>query len=276
MRMDQNKSHLSKDFVVSNYQNPKKVRDGKVLKKKNLIITLIAVIILGMAFVYFFYLSSYFRIEQVEIFGLKYIKNEDFDNIVKQEMQRGVLFKHNNVFLFNINDLQSEIAQTYLLEWIEIQKSFHPAYVSIILQEKVSTLAYITQENCFNIDIKGDIVEKCNDRSSEFIQIRFEGDKSVGVGDNVLSSEEINYIIELNDQLEGQGNKVKTFKQISDSNSDLRVMTEKGFEIYFNQKLSITDQLKRLNLLIREEGLSDKLDRLNYIDLRFGEKVFYQ
>ncbi len=163
-----------------------------------------------------------------------------------------------------------------MLEWLVIEKKYKPAELNISLGEKVSSLTYLTQDSCYNIDIQGLIVEKCNDLSAGFIQIRDESGKEANIGEQALSKEDVNYIIELNDQLEGQGIDIRTFKLVSASSSDLRVITERGFEIYFNKNLSISQQLTTFNILVREEIGPENLDNVNYVDLRFGEKVFYR
>jgi len=144
------------------------------------------------------------------------------------------------------------------------------------LEEKVSSLTYLTAENCFNIDLTGAIVEKCNHLSTDFIQIRDESEANKKIGDIVVKQDMVKYIIQLNDELESQGVDIRTFKVISADSSDLRVLTGKGFEIYFNSSLEIKDQLVKFNIVVREEIGAENLDKVNYIDLRFGEKVFYK
>jgi len=267
---------LTKDFAETNYQNPKNLQKQNKLKRKISVFGIILLIIIIILFIYVLLFSPYLKIQQIEINGLNNIKEKDLRQIIDFELNRGIIFKHNNILLFSINSLKENIESNYVLEWLEIKKKIYPPQIQISLLEKVSALTYITDENCFNIDIQGFIIEKCNSFSSDFIQIRNANNQNTEIGQQVLKPEVINYIINLNEALKGQGTNIRTFIIVSADSSDLRILTEQGFEIYFNTNLEINDQLTRLNILIREEIGEDNLDNIDYIDLRFGEKVFYR
>ncbi len=267
---------IKRDFVNTDYQNPRKKINTKNRKKKIILISVIFIILTFISISVFILVGPQFRIEQIEILGLKNIKRENIEKIIDQELNKGIIFKHNNIFLFNINTIEQSISKTYILESFEIEKTFNPTQISILLEEKVSALTYITTEECFNIDINGLIVEPCNELSNEFIQIRDESGEKLYAGDLALDKQTVDYIIKLNDELQAQGIEIRTYKLPSRDRSDLRVVTGKGFEIYLNMNFEIDEQLKRFNILVREEIGADKLNTIQYIDLRFGDKVFYK
>ena len=49
-----------------------------------------------------------------------------------------------------------------------------------------------------------------------------------------------------------------------------------GPEIFFNIEEDLGAQFKKLEVLISEKLKGDRLKKLEYIDLRFGEKVYYK
>jgi len=267
---------IKRDFVNTDYQNPRKKINASKRKKKVILITIIFILLIFISGSVFILIGPQFRISQIEILGLKNIKRESIEKIIDEELNKGIIFKHNNIFLFNINTIEQNISKTYILESFEIEKSFNPAQISILLEEKVSALTYITTDECFNIDINGLIIEPCNELSVEFIQIRDESGEKLYAGDLALYKQTIDYIIKLDDEISAQGIEVRTYKLPSRYSSDLRVVTDKGFEIYFNKTLTIEEQLKKFNIIVREEIGPDKLNTVQYIDLRFGEKVFYK
>ncbi|MFZ5365589.1 MAG: cell division protein FtsQ/DivIB [Patescibacteria group bacterium] len=270
------KHALIKDFADSNYQNPKIIRNKKNKRNKitvGLSIFLFLLIIVGLGFVF---ISPYFRIQNVQTFGLKNIKEDHLNQLIAEEMKRGTLFRHDNILLFDSAKLIESVSSNYYLDWIDVEKSYRPPAIYITLTEKVSALAYHANGECFNIDIFGSIIEKCNGLSAEFIQISDARVQLPMVGENVISEEKIDYIIKLNDSLQAQGMAIKEYKIISNTSSDIRALTEKGFEIYFNQKMTVEEQLTRFNVLIREQIGPENLNAISYVDLRFGEKVFYK
>jgi len=270
------KHKMVKDFKDTSYKNPTTVRKEKKKKKKFFLVSTITAFIVTIVLIFIFLISPYFKIKKIDIVGIQSIKEEHLQQIIDFEMNKGTIFRHNNIFLFNKANLERNIAENYLLESLEIKKQFYPAQIQIVLAEKVSALAFLTPDNCFNIDLLGFIIEKCNQLSHEFIQIRDEKSENKKIGDHVLTQDDVRYIIQLNESLESQGIGVRTFKVVSNNSSDIRVLTEKGYEIYFNQKMTIEEQLVRFNVLVREEIGPDNMDKVNYIDLRFGEKIFYR
>lgn len=267
---------ISKDLTESNYKNPRLDRQKKGRKKKLYVLIAALFVILVILSIYFIYISPYFRIQQVDITGLQNIKEDQFRQIIQKELDKGFIFKHDNILLFDSEKVRQDISDNYLLEWLNIEKEYRPAMIFIGLEEKVSALTYLTAENCYNIDLTGAIVEKCNHLSTDFIQIRDASEAQKNIGDSAINQATVRYIIQLNDELESQGVDIRTFKVISKDSSDLRVLTDQGFEIYFNRSLEIKEQLVRFNILVREEIGAENLDKINYIDLRFGDKVFYK
>lgn len=265
-----------KDFSKANYRNPKKLRNQRKKRKKILFFSAIFFILLVISILIILFFTPYFRIQKINISGLNTIKENSIREIIDQELSRGRLIKHNNIFVFNANSVKKAISKAYLLEWINIKKQTYPPKIDIQLEEKVSALTYLTDENCFNIDIQGLIVEKCNELSVGFIQIRDQSGAVKNIGDQVLGKENINYIIELDEQLKSQGIGIRTFKIPDETSSDLRVLTQKGYEIYFNRNLSINEQLVRFNMLVKNEIKPENLNKISYVDLRFGEKIFYK
>jgi len=46
--------------------------------------------------------------------------------------------------------------------------------------------------------------------------------------------------------------------------------------VRFNSNLTQTEQILRLNTLISQTDVGKTLGNMKYIDLRFGEKIYYQ
>ena len=56
----------------------------------------------------------------------------------------------------------------------------------------------------------------------------------------------------------------------------MEVQTSQNFLIYFNPKEDIEKQVQKLILTFENEIPQEKRENLDYIDLRFGDKVYYK
>jgi hypothetical protein len=68
--------------------------------------------------------------------------------------------------------------------------------------------------------------------------------------------------------------KLKQLTVDNDPNT-LKMITEKGPMIYFNSSVAPEPQFDRLDIYLHSE-LKERYSRLSYIDLRFGDKVYYK
>jgi len=96
---------------------------------------------------------------------------------------------------------------------------------------------------------------------------------SPAVGDKIASKDLISFITNLsefltnNTDFEVSGYSILGPEQIS-------MQTTEGWQVFFRTTNSVTQQVNRLLLILKEE-VKDRSD-LEYIDLRFAEKVFYK
>ncbi len=66
-----------------------------------------------------------------------------------------------------------------------------------------------------------------------------------------------------------------SYELISDLPKEIRVVAPEGYRIYFDRESDLQNAFRVLKTVLAEE-IKDKRARLDYIDLRFGNKVFYK
>ncbi len=97
----------------------------------------------------------------------------------------------------------------------------------------------------------------------------------VSVGSEILSNDMINSIILLGDKLAVNTEfDVNHFSFQSASSFWLKVLTEQGIDLYFDTTRSIDDQITNLITVVDQN--IDNLSAIQYIDLRFEDKVYYK
>lgn len=100
--------------------------------------------------------------------------------------------------------------------------------------------------------------------------------KNVTIGEQILSKDQIQKIIsiiEIFNKIVGVD--ILYFELNSSNIYDLVISTKEGWKVYMNITEDIDTQLDNLKLIFDEKFKQDR-SSLEYIDLRFGEKVYYK
>jgi hypothetical protein len=98
------------------------------------------------------------------------------------------------------------------------------------------------------------------------------------LGDAVLGQNYIGYILGIREKLKSGLNleTEDTFETPNLISNDIRVKTKEGWEIYFNEDISLDKEMEMLKAVLANEINSDQRSNLEYIDLRIDNKVFYK
>lgn len=107
-----------------------------------------------------FVFHPFFIIEDVQIDGLQRIKKTDLLDTVNGLLnyKQFGLIKENSYLLCNVNEIKDVLKERYPIEKIIVTKSF-PNKLSILIQEKISTIIYDNGLEYSYVDLDGKIVE---------------------------------------------------------------------------------------------------------------------
>jgi len=279
------KKKIKKDYHNKSLNNPffrskKKNRNNEKSKKTSLLIFVFSLLTAFIFYLIFF--SSYFQIKNFEIKGLKRIDDYLLSEIISRQMQsyRWIIFSENNLLIFNTKKLDSSIKETLRLESITINKSLPNTLVLNLEERKV---AFIWQENekyLFS-DSSGCIIRESlledelsikypilvNDLSFNYLN------NSTDCLDLDLSYLEA--MFELYEQLESYPEIGLQYFILSEERNSLTVDLEPGPKVIFNTKDNLLKQLNKL-LAIKSEQKEDDFLSLEYIDLRFGDLIYFK
>lgn len=246
---------------------------------------------------YFFIFSDFYHITNVEVSGNQIVATDDLLEIVNQYLQGKSFFilKNKNVFIFNKKDLSNLISQTVILDDINIEKIL-PNTIRLNLQERDAALKWVSQDQEYLVDQQGVVIKKfyklqtakifkLADNQSlvsqpindEMIIVKNLEDTGVNLNDRVLRPEDVDFILKTIEEL-AKLDYVK-IEQISVPSiwpAFLQVKTASSWQIFFNFADSREAQLDRLRVLVDDEIKKENLSRLDYIDLRLGESVYYK
>ncbi len=282
------------DYSGKKYSNPffrakrKKgvfsVSSGKSFKAKKrtwrsklIFLTLAAVFV---CLVWLFYFSSVFNVTSVEVVGNSKIAESDIKDAVWRQTNesRFFIFKQKNLNLFDEDELAANLNGQYYFENLSINKKF-PGTIIINLKEKEYSAVWYESDKYYYIDNEGNIFSEADPlqikrQNYPLIENRREGKidgKAVKADDG-----SIDYIVSLFKELKNNRKNFKIDRFILDSDFyTVKLKLLEGPEIYFNTKEDIKKQIAKL-LVIVGEKLKDDFINKEYIDLRYGDRVYYR
>ena len=249
-------------------------------KLKIIIVILIA---LFFSFAWLLLYSKYFLIYDINtnierVNNISRINKADVEKIAREELRsKFVFFPGNNYFLFNENKIFNRLDGDFAFEEIRVEKEF-PNKLNIYLKEVGYALVWKELEKYYYITTEGDII---NEVSPEEIKEIFPLINNKGR--DLISGKKI---LDKNKHLELAVNLYKYFKdtnifnieEFTVGNQNDNTLTMKIFEgpeVYFNVNENVESQSDKLKLL-RNEKLGDELYNKAYIDLRFGDMIYYR
>jgi hypothetical protein len=255
-------------------------------------IPLILIFLLFLIFIVFF--SHQFQINKVSVVGSQTISQKNIEDAIYQQtsQRRFFVFSQRNILFFDAKQAAKKISNEYTVANLRVKKGyFHTIVVKI--EEKQPAIIWLSGADKFYIDSNGIVIEKIDDTnlvvngnngteiirpSANFSQYPIVIDQSntpVNINQTVLDLGKLKFITELNRylQLETQ---ILVTEMITPTPvaKEIELVTKEGWKAYFRTDETVKSQVDLLLLVLNRE-VKDK-SKLNYIDLRFGGKIYYQ
>ncbi len=250
--------------MKKSYRYKKKFRE----KKKKRILPYILFSFLGISIFlglfYFFIFSSFFFIKEVSINS----NDNEIYNFTNNFINKRILFlPTKSVFLFNSNKLKNQLLTHFPhIKKIDTKLNLFSLSLSIDLELREKTFILCDNSNCYNVDESG-FVFSYSEKEEPFI--RFEGEnKEITITDTALSAEEMNLISEVINLLDVE-------EIIIISQRRINIKTKEDWTIHFNPLKDHKEQIENL-FLVLEEYIKEKEKELEYMELRFQDKVYFK
>lgn len=235
-------------------------------------------------------------ITAVHVEGAKYIDSGRIVALVQKQLrQRSFTLLPQQVSgFFDVRKMRNELRREFpFANWF-VDKDTQGA-VSIMVQERQAEVVWQSKGKLFYVDSMGQAFAEVTSKdqstgvngSLQVIRHEISGDAlplvldelsgSVTLGDAPLSADVVQFVTSaaeaLGDILSKQASPVVNFSY-DRSTRRLAIHTVEGFAIYFSSDQPIAEQIEKIRTVIAQ-GITKK-NSLQYIDVRFGQKVFYQ
>jgi len=249
--------------------------------------------------------SSIFHIKQIETEGLQRIKKEDFTESVKGLMnyKKLFIFPDSSYFLVDLNEIIDILKNKFSLNSITIEKRF-PDFLKIKVEEKISTIIYDNSVDYSYLDIEGKQVEllkkvgldewqtitpASSSTLAETIHIPKTKDIIKELGDYpivydkrhppsalnqpILNKNIVKGIIDWFNYIKKENQINLSYFIIENELGEGLIKTGDGWVIKANLKDNLEAQFDELSYLLKKKI---DLSKINYIDLRYLEKVYWR
>jgi len=277
---------IRKDYQHKVLSNPffrarqkKKIRNSSGRLKFYLYLFVIF-IILGFL-IYFVTFSSFFKIKNIAIEGLERTETTMINELVKEQTtkKRFLIFPEHNLIFFNLEALRNNLNQEFRFEQIQLSKKF-PKTIKLEIKER--GLAFIWRQHNVNIfsDYQGCLIKDVlvsDDNFSQYPILESELEIEYLGPDECLDLDQqyFNALIELFETLLSHQDLAPARFILSNERNSLIMDLANGPNIIFNTKEDLLKQVNKL-IIIRQEQSDDEFLKLEYIDLRFGDLIYFK
>ncbi|MFA5886945.1 MAG: hypothetical protein WC863_04225 [Patescibacteria group bacterium] len=271
---------IKKDYQRKNLSNPFfKQRQGARSWTSFWPVILGGLVILFSILIWFFGAAPLWAIQRLTVEGLSLVPSQELENIVwKQTLQpRYLFFKEANIFLFNQADLTSKIMANYNFAGVKVERKL-PHTLRLIISER--PYAFIFQEGSAFFYASPDayiIKEQAVSEETKKKYFILENRSARSLIDErnklALSAEYLSFIFKLDSLIKLKPDLPIEKFIIDQEFNTVKLKIVKGPTVYFNVKGSAENQVNYL-ALVKKEKIKDNFSKTNYIDLRYGDRIY--
>lgn len=285
-RKTQKRRYASKKFKNPYFQR------GTKRSKKPLIIAIASIIVI-IAIAVLLFLNYSKTLLNVEVSGMETISEFELSQIVTDHLNetRLLVFKNSNSLIFDKEGLIDKLNDRYLFESLEVK--IQDTSVLLSVKEKTSQLIWFTDTVPYLVDLEGSVIRGLTILESSALnsqEVHEEGaevhpitllpifrdlnDGKVKIGSVVLSPDEIENIFRFHKHLEVQNIYFIDTRIDRLSGKWMSVTTVVGYSVLFDPEDDVDAQAVRLQSVLKESV--GNTEELEYIDLRFGDHVYFK
>ncbi len=233
---------------------------------------------------YVFFFSPLLMVLPPEVSGLENINRPLVEQFLAGELSGKYLgvIPRNSFFLVRPEKLAGQLKERYpLIRSVSVTRVF-PARIRVAIQERDKIVLWCSQADCFHVLEDGEVAavsaayqEPAN--QSRTVTVRDTSGESLPVGIRIFPETFVPLVVSLKSAFaSGLGIDIEDTLTVSSRFVDeLRVKTSEGWEVYLNTTRPLQMTLDALALLLEKEILPADTARLQYVDVRTENRIFY-
>jgi cell division septal protein FtsQ len=286
MRLDRKIEYNPNKYANPFFRKSKSWFSFRLRFNKNFYLTIfLALIILG-SIIWLLFFTNIFNIKAVEIQGASRISKNDIESLVWQEANNKI-FKigewsfgsEEKLFLFNKEALSKKINENFYLDSMVINKKIPSTLVINLVEKQYSMVWQEGDDGFYFIDNTGLVIKETlpeEIRANNYPVIINKGgarlaDKKIDINQNTL--DDINAIFK--NLKAGELHFIIDNFILDDDTGTIKMKIKEGPIVYFSAKNDINQQINKFIVVMKEKIKSD-FSKKKYIDLRYGDMVYFQ
>jgi len=241
----------------------------------------IFLLLICLSLFYLFFISNNFLIQKIEVNGLTRSSDEKLVEMAwaQSEESKLIFLKQINLFCFDANKLQDNLNNNFSFAHLSVKKKW-PHTVTINVEERSLAFIWKDSDQAVFSDSEGCLVSEISPNLDDF--------KKYPVLSPVIKDEYItknnclNFDQDYLSSLLNLDSKIRLYDKLLVRDytleSEFNTITanlELGPKVYFNVKNELDKQVKKL-AVIEHEKPEAEFKVLEYIDLRYGDRVYFK
>ncbi|MBU4315202.1 hypothetical protein KJ673_02235 [Patescibacteria group bacterium] len=284
------KSHQIQQYKRSRFENPYFSNQDKPYSFKRYLFIPISVFLL-VVLTWAAIVIPWMHISDIQVSGLITVQPSAIEESVRQELMKPVLklLPGNHTWFYSKDNIKTKLENEYQLKNIQIQRKGRILYITA--EERIKRFVWISNNVMIFLDENGQAVRQLTDEEKNEAEIQINTQKNsyiylqspiIAIWDTSYSAVDENYQLVSGDVLGSldifdnllRSALIYPISYIIDNPNQewLIVKTTLGVDIYFDGVGDPQEQFKNLELIVQE--YKNALNDLEYIDLRFGNKVY--
>ena len=237
---------------------------------------------LAISFGYAFYLP-YFRIQQIEIHSAEIIPAAEVEAVIRREItgREWLILPRDNFFLISGEGLEHVIRDRFSqIETVSVGRRF-PNRLTVEIRERILWGIYCRRENlaappdsCLYLDTHGVAYEDLSDIQGWLLPVVYAAGTKV-IGEEAVSPSAIEFYESAEGSLRGVGAEMLWVSFSTSSPAEMRLGLAEGWNILVTASRPVEEWTKVLAVVLEKE-VAGRRSELEYVDLRFGNRVFYK
>lgn len=243
--------------------------------------------------VWAFLYNPYFTVNEVVIKGAGYVDEGRLYDAVNEQLdeRRWLILRQDNIFALSKRQLLARIAAEVMVHDLQLNKDL-PGSVTISFVEAEPVAVWSENGNHYYIDADLRVLAPVSEgvaTNAPYLHLNAAAAETHVVWTNGVRVVDVVPVYlaaaqavrerygRREAQAEGEkGRGIATAFTITAQETTLTMQYDGGPAVYFNVDGDIDAQIAKLDVLLAEKFNPDELATLRYIDLRFGEKIYYQ
>lgn len=232
------------------------------------------------------------QVKQITITGTEQLSQDQVMAVINAQLdQRRIgMLPQRNLIWFDVDAAVKALREKFSLEAVAIQRHW-PGRLEVEIREPAATLIWVTGSESFEVKRSGEVLRPVSTReaiqeqgslrllrpqaASQGTPIIYDlSNTPIPANQQVVGESQVTFFLDLSKQISDVLETSPAHYRYQKSDRTVEVVTQGGWRIIVGTDRSIEQQVSALNTVL--ESAIKNQSSLDYVDVRFGGKVYYR